>query len=156
MLNKYFTDIPFPPGTTPYHTLNNISTVYPENSDLFFIDTVCETELGSHTNQRRQFSACTLQRRHFSATPLQRNATTARGHNSAESLQRKTLQRILCCSGWFFGGVVEAVTQDWDKTNNGCEGFNRAFSSLLSAHHPNIWKFIQGLHGKQTLSEVIY
>lgn len=40
------------------------------------------------------------------------------------------------------------------KTNNHCEGFNRAFSSLLSAHHPTIYKFLDGLKKDQALIDL--
>jgi len=36
----------------------------------------------------------------------------------------------------------EAVKDGIPKTNNLVEGWHRGFSQLLSAHHPNIWKFI--------------
>jgi hypothetical protein len=40
------------------------------------------------------------------------------------------------------------------KTNNAVEGWHNAFSSLLSAHHPTIWKFIDGIQQEQSLNEL--
>jgi len=50
--------------------------------------------------------------------------------------------------------VRESVLSNIGKTNNGSEGFNAAFANLLSAHHPNIWKFIDGLKKQQVLTDV--
>jgi len=47
------------------------------------------------------------------------------------------------------------VNLDWSRTNNACEGFNSGFQSLLSAHHPTIWKFIEGLKKQQNLTDAI-
>jgi len=35
------------------------------------------------------------------------------------------------------------------KTNNAVEGWHRSFSSLISSHHPTIWKFIDGIKKDQ-------
>lgn len=48
----------------------------------------------------------------------------------------------------------QSVLDDAPKTNNGCEGFHNAFSGLLGASHPTIYKFIDGLKDKQVLSEL--
>ena len=50
--------------------------------------------------------------------------------------------------------VHQAVTEEWHKTNNACEGFNRSLSSMLMVTHPTIWKFIKGLLNHQSLTEV--
>lgn len=50
--------------------------------------------------------------------------------------------------------VYEAIQSDWDKTNNICEGFNNGFAHLLSAQHPSIYKFINGLRRQQNLTEM--
>jgi len=50
--------------------------------------------------------------------------------------------------------VRDAVLADQDKTNNCCEGFNSGFASLLSCHHPSIWKFINKLKEQQCITEV--
>jgi hypothetical protein len=39
------------------------------------------------------------------------------------------------------------------KTNNSCEGWHRAFSELISASHPTIWKFIGALKDEQSSNE---
>jgi hypothetical protein len=43
---------------------------------------------------------------------------------------------------------------DLPKTNNAVEGWHRAFSSLLDAHHPSIWRFIDGLKNDQSLRQM--
>ncbi len=48
----------------------------------------------------------------------------------------------------------EAVKDGIPKTNNSVEGWHRGFSQLLSAHHPNIWKFIKGLKKEQSVNEL--
>ena len=47
-----------------------------------------------------------------------------------------------------------AVIDGLPKTNNALEGWHRAFSSLLSAHHPTIWKFINAIQQEQSLNEL--
>ena len=47
-----------------------------------------------------------------------------------------------------------SVLGDLPKTNNAVEGWHRAFSSLLDAHHPSIWKFIVGLKNDQSLRQL--
>ncbi|KAL4142125.1 hypothetical protein QTP88_004642 [Uroleucon formosanum] len=49
--------------------------------------------------------------------------------------------------------VYKAIKSDWDKTNI-CEGFNNGFAHLLSAQHPSIYKFINGLRRQQNLTEI--
>jgi hypothetical protein len=39
------------------------------------------------------------------------------------------------------------------KTNNAVEGWHLSFSNLLCAHHPTIWKFINGLKQEQSLND---
>lgn len=39
------------------------------------------------------------------------------------------------------------------KTNNSCEGWHRAFSELIGASHPTVWKFISSLKDEQALNE---
>ncbi|OXA37222.1 hypothetical protein Fcan01_28022 [Folsomia candida] len=53
-----------------------------------------------------------------------------------------------------FSSTIQRVSEEWDKTNNGCEGFNPGFSTLLSAHHPSMWKFINGLKAQQKLTQM--
>jgi CobQ-like glutamine amidotransferase family enzyme len=38
--------------------------------------------------------------------------------------------------------------------NNQIEGWHRSFSSLLSSHHQNIWKFIENLKKEQNLNVI--
>jgi hypothetical protein len=47
-----------------------------------------------------------------------------------------------------------AVINDLPKTNNSVEGWHRGFNELLGAHHPSIWKFIDGLKKEQSLNEL--
>jgi hypothetical protein len=47
-----------------------------------------------------------------------------------------------------------SVINDLPKTNNSVEGRHRGFSQLLGAHHPSIWKFIDGLKKEQSLNEL--
>jgi hypothetical protein len=47
-----------------------------------------------------------------------------------------------------------SVLGDLPKTNNAVEGWHRAFSSLLNAQHPSIWKFIDGLKEDQCLRQL--
>ncbi|OXA47628.1 hypothetical protein Fcan01_17938 [Folsomia candida] len=47
----------------------------------------------------------------------------------------------------------DSVIQGLLKTNNFCEGFNNAFSSMLSAHHPTLDRFTQDLLKRQRLTE---
>lgn len=49
---------------------------------------------------------------------------------------------------------TDATKNDLPKTNNAVEGWHNAFSSLLGAHHPTIWKFINGLRDQQSLNEL--
>ncbi|CAK9289960.1 unnamed protein product [Gordionus sp. m RMFG-2023] len=46
-----------------------------------------------------------------------------------------------------------ATLEGIPKTNNAVEGWHRAFSSLLSSHHPSIWKFLDALRLEQSLTE---
>lgn len=46
-----------------------------------------------------------------------------------------------------------ASLDDLPKTNNSIEGWHRSFSSLVSSHHPNIWKFIDSLKKQQAFTE---
>jgi hypothetical protein len=48
----------------------------------------------------------------------------------------------------------DAVLHDLPKTNNAIEGWHRSFSELLGAHHPSIWKFIEGLQKEQSMNEL--
>lgn len=48
----------------------------------------------------------------------------------------------------------ENVLDDLPKTNNNIEGWHKAFSTLLAANHPIIWKFIDTLKKEQNLNEV--
>jgi hypothetical protein len=47
----------------------------------------------------------------------------------------------------------DATLQGLPKTNNAIEGWHRVFSSLLSAYHPTICKFIEALRKEQGLNE---
>ncbi len=47
----------------------------------------------------------------------------------------------------------DATLEGLPKTNSAIEGWHRAFSSLLSVHHPTIWKFIKALRKEQGLNE---
>lgn len=48
----------------------------------------------------------------------------------------------------------EAVLQELPKTNNSLEGWHMAFEQQVSAHHPNIWKFIAAIKREQSLTEL--
>ena len=48
----------------------------------------------------------------------------------------------------------DAVKDGLPKTNNSVEGWHNEFGSLLSANHPSIWKFIEGLQKQQSLNEM--
>jgi len=48
----------------------------------------------------------------------------------------------------------DASLDDLPKTNNAVEGWHRGFSQLLGAHHPTIWKFIDGIKKEQSLNEM--
>lgn len=48
---------------------------------------------------------------------------------------------------------VDAVIIDISKTNNACEGWHRAFSEIIGASHPTIWKFLMALKNEQSLNE---
>ena len=50
--------------------------------------------------------------------------------------------------------VHAQVVEDLPRTNNSVEGWHRGFSHLLSANHPTIWKFIDGLKKEQSLNEL--
>jgi len=45
-----------------------------------------------------------------------------------------------------------SVLEGLPKTNNFCEGFHNGFSSMLTAHHPTLNKFVGGLLKQQTLT----
>jgi len=47
-----------------------------------------------------------------------------------------------------------SVVGDLGKTNNICEGSNRALNSLMSVQHPTIFRFIQGLKRQQVLIDL--
>ena len=49
-----------------------------------------------------------------------------------------------------YSSVIDGIP----KTNNAVEGWHNAFSSLLSADHPTIWKFIDGIQQEQSLNEL--
>jgi hypothetical protein len=49
-----------------------------------------------------------------------------------------------------FSSVIDGIP----KTNNAVEGWHNAFSSLLSAGHPTIWKFINIIQKEQSLNEL--
>ncbi|XP_066959010.1 uncharacterized protein [Macrobrachium rosenbergii] len=46
------------------------------------------------------------------------------------------------------------VKEEMPKTNNAVEGLHYGFEQQLSACHPSIWKFIQGLQREQSLQEL--
>lgn len=48
----------------------------------------------------------------------------------------------------------QATLEGLPKTNNSVEGWHRSFASLLQAHHPSLWKFIDGLKKEQSLNEL--
>ena len=48
----------------------------------------------------------------------------------------------------------DASLDDLPRTNNSVEGWHRGFSQLLSANHPTIWKFIDGIKKEQSLNEM--
>jgi hypothetical protein len=48
----------------------------------------------------------------------------------------------------------DATKADLPKTNNSVEGWHYGFNQLLGAHHPTIWKFINGLQKEQSLNEL--
>jgi len=47
-----------------------------------------------------------------------------------------------------------SVLEELPKTNNNCEGFHNALASLLGASHPTIYKLVDGLKDKQTLTQL--
>lgn len=46
-----------------------------------------------------------------------------------------------------------ATKEGIPRTNNSVEGWHNAFSSLLAANHPSLWKFIKALQRQQSLTE---
>ncbi|XP_024943874.1 uncharacterized protein LOC112494815 [Cephus cinctus] len=48
----------------------------------------------------------------------------------------------------------EATLNDLPRTNNSVEGWHRAFSSIISAVHANIWKFIDAFKKEENLSSI--
>lgn len=48
----------------------------------------------------------------------------------------------------------QRVIDDISKTNNSVEGWHRAFSSMLGADHPTIWRLIEALQKEQSLNEL--
>jgi len=48
--------------------------------------------------------------------------------------------------------VYKRVRQNASKTNNSVEGWHRGFEEQLTAHHPNIWKFVECIKREQSLS----
>jgi hypothetical protein len=50
--------------------------------------------------------------------------------------------------------VHNSALQDLPKTNNSVEGWHRAFSQLLGASHPTIWRFIDSLKKEQSMNEL--
>ena len=50
--------------------------------------------------------------------------------------------------------VHERAEQELPRTNNNIEGWHRRLQAAVSAHHPNIWKFIKVLKRKQSLVDV--
>jgi hypothetical protein len=49
-----------------------------------------------------------------------------------------------------YSSVIDGIP----KTNNAVEGWHNAFSSLLSADHLTIWKFIDIIQKEQSLNEL--
>jgi len=47
----------------------------------------------------------------------------------------------------------QSVLEGLRKTNNACEGFNRAINSMLSSAHPTIFKLIDCLKKQQELTK---
>lgn len=47
-----------------------------------------------------------------------------------------------------------SVLEDLPKTNNSCEGFHNAFSAILGAAHPTIYKLIDSFKDQQALTEL--
>lgn len=48
----------------------------------------------------------------------------------------------------------QRVLEDVSKTNNSVEGWHRAFSVMLGADHPTIWRLIEALQKEQSLNEL--
>lgn len=48
----------------------------------------------------------------------------------------------------------EASRIGMSKTNNAVEGWHRSFESQISASHPSIWKFLEGIKREHALSEL--
>ena len=48
----------------------------------------------------------------------------------------------------------ERAEQELSRTNNNIEGCHRRQQAAVSAHHPNIWKFIKVLKREQNLVDV--
>jgi len=48
----------------------------------------------------------------------------------------------------------DATLEGLPKTNNSVEGWHKAFSSLLAATHPTIWRLIDTLKKEQGLTEI--
>ncbi len=47
----------------------------------------------------------------------------------------------------------DAVVDGLPKTNNAVEGWHTEFANLVSASHPTIWTFIEGIKAQQSLNE---
>ncbi len=63
----------------------------------------------------------------------------------------KTAPPLFALSLW---NCYTAVTDNLPKANNSVESWHRGFSQLLGAHHPSIWKFIDGLKKEQSLNKL--
>ena len=48
----------------------------------------------------------------------------------------------------------DASMEDLPETNNAVEDWHLGFNQLLGAHHPTIWKFIDGIKKEQSLNEL--
>lgn len=64
---------------------------------------------------------------------------------------RRKVHPIFEISLW---NCFHSVLEDLPKTNNSCEGFHHALSSILGASHPTIYKIIDGLKDQQALIEL--
>jgi hypothetical protein len=58
------------------------------------------------------------------------------------------------CFAHSLWNCYDATKADLPKTNNSVEGWHYGFNQLLGAHHPTIWKFINGLQKEQSLNEL--
>jgi len=51
--------------------------------------------------------------------------------------------------------TYSATVENDARTNNSIEGWNKRFMSLMSAHHPTFWKFVEVLRTEQGHTEFV-